>query len=519
MDAMSAADLRPASGTCAGARWLSGVQTVLIVVALVQFLRCDGSPYLWVIVATALPLACYCGDPSYRRRILAGVRRLWVNAEAFAAEPQRLPWCAAFWLIVLPAGLFFLAQTRPIMTGDSKPVTLTACSLVCHGTSDLSAFADLYAAENHFNCPGELPYFLRRTATGIHSSYHSGTIIFAVPSAALARLLEARLNEINAQNHLEKGVASWLAAACLGLFFLVALHLVDARTAGLVTLLLAVGSALCSTVGQALWQHGAVVFWMLLLLLVEFRTWRRPTASSVLLQGIALALMFASRLSSAVLILCFGLWLLGRAPRRAALVGLLGVLGYLPWAWYYQSIYGTPFGPSIAQMMGFALRWRETVLPMLFSPDHGLFVYQPWIVLGSAACFPLVRRLMPAGEPGDPPAGWRWFGASAIVLHLTLIASWNCWWGGDCWGSRLATETVPLFALLCLRPIAGLLRLVWGRRLVLAMVLIAAFPHLTGVFLKANYCDTQTGVFSQRMETPGSWRNLPFLTPFIRHHT
>ena len=82
------------------------------------------------------------------------------------------------------------------------------------------------------------------------------------------------------QDRLEKAIASWLAAACLGLFFLLALHIVDARYGGLTTLLLAVGSGLCSTVGQALWQHGGVIFWMLLALLIEFRTWRRPTGGS-----------------------------------------------------------------------------------------------------------------------------------------------------------------------------------------------------------------------------------------------
>jgi hypothetical protein len=495
------------------------LQTALIAVSVVQFIRCDGAPYLWVIVAMAVPLARCFAIPAHRRHMLSVIRRLWATVEAFAAEPQCLPWRAVLLLIVLPSGLFFLTQTRPIMTGDSKPITLMACSLVRDGTSDLSAFAALYGAENHFNRPDELPYFLRRTATGIHSSYHTGTFVFALPSAVLARLLGARLNEINAQNHLEKGIASWLAAACLGLFFLLALHIVDARTAGVVTVLLAVGSALCSTVAQALWQHGGVIFWMLLCLLVEFRTWRRPTRGGTLLQGVAVAMMFACRLSSALLILSFGLWLLGRSPRRAALVGLFGLLAYSPWAWYYQSIYGTPFGPSIAQVLGFAIRLRETAVPLLLSPAHGLLVYQPWIVLGLAACLPGTRRLAPAGEPGDPPVGWRWFCGLAIVLHLTLVASWNCWWGGDCWGSRLVTETVPLFALLCLRPIAALLRLTWGRRLVLAMGLLAAFPHLTGVYLKANYCDSQMGLFSQRMELPGSWQNLPFLTPFIRHRT
>jgi hypothetical protein len=227
-------------------------------------------------------------------------------------------------------------------------------------------------------------------------------------------------------------------------------------------------------------------------------------------------MMFACRLSSALLILPFGVWILYRAPRRALLVGLLAAVAYLPWAWYYQSIYGTPLGPSVGQMIGFSWSWREASLPLLIAPDHGLLMYQPWILLGLAVCLPPVRRLLPVGEPGDLPGGWRWVCVSAIVLHLALIASWNCWWGGDCWGSRLATETVPLFALLCLRPIAALRRLAWGRRLVLATALVAAFLHLTGVYLPADYQAVQPAIFTHRPALPGSLDNLPFLTPFLR---
>ncbi len=185
-----------------------------------------------------------------------------------------------------------------------------------------------------------------------------------------------------------------------------------------------------------------------------------------------------------------------------------------PWAWYYHSLYGTVFGPSVTQAPGLSWRWRQTLLPMLLSPDHGLLIYQPWILLGLSACLPRVRRLLHTAEPGDPPTGWRWVCAGAIVLHLALIASWNCWWGGHCWGSRLAVETVPLFALLCLRPIAALRCLAWGRGLLLATVLAAAFVHLPGVYLKADYRDIQPGLFSHHPVPPGSWENLPFLTPF-----
>jgi hypothetical protein len=494
--------------------WLGGLQSALIAVSVVQFLRCDGAPYLWVLLAMALPAARFCWAADYRQAVRSRLRRLWARVEAFAANSERLPWRATALLVVLPAGLFFLSQTRPVMTGDSKPVTLTASSLVCDGTSDLGEFAALYAAENHFNWPGDLPYFLMRTPAGIYSSYHSGMVVFALPSAAAARLLGVDLDQINVQNHLEKGVASWLAAACLGLFFLLALHMVDARSAWLMTLLLAAGSGLCSTVGQALWQHGGVIFWMLLALLVEFRTWRRPLAAGVLLQGLALAMMFACRLSSALLIVPFGLWLLCRAPRRAMVVGLLGGIAYAPWAWYYHSIYGTPLGPAIVQVIGFSWRWREAFVPLMVSPDHGLLMYQPWLLLGLAVCLPGVRRRLPAGESAELPVGWRGVCAAAIVLHLGLIASWDCWWGGHCWGSRLATEIVPLLALLCLRPLAGLLSFAKGRRLVLATAALAGFLHLSGVYLKADFDDVQMGLFSKRLERPGSWNNLPFLTPF-----
>jgi hypothetical protein len=493
--------------------WLGGLQAALIVVSLAQFGRCHGPAYVWVLLGLALPALRFCGISTYRQRVLSQMRLCWASIEGFAANPHRLPWRETGWLVVLPAGLFFLSQGRPVMTGDSKPITLMASALVRDGTTDLASFAPVYAPVYHIPPAMDLPYFCRRTPAGVHSCYHGGMVVFAVPSAALARLLGADLREGGVQDRMEKGIASWLAAACLGLFFLLALHRVDARSAALMTLFLATGSGLCSTVGQALWQHGGVLFWMLLALLIEFRTWRRPSTAGTMLQGVALALMFACRLSSTLLIAPFGLWLLVRAPRRAVRVALAGVLAYAPWAWYYHAIYGSCLGPSIGQLGFFTGQWRDTLVPLFLSPDHGLLIYQPWIVLSLALVVPSVRRRLPAA-PVELPGGWRGFCLAAIGLYLGLIASWYCWWGGQCWGSRLAVETVPFFALLCLRPVAVLRRLLGGRRLLLAILLAGAFVQLPGVYLKADCRDTQPALFGTDPEPPGSWKHLPFLTPF-----
>jgi hypothetical protein len=314
---------------------------------------------------------------------------------------------------------------------------------------------------------------------------------------------------------MEKGVASWLAAVCLGLFFLLALQLVDAGSAAWMALFLATGSGLCSTVGQALWQHGGVLFWMLLALLIEFRTWQRPTLPATLLQGVALAMMFACRLPSAVLIAAFGIWLLIREPRRAVFVGLAAVVAYVPWAWYYGTTYGHVLGPSIRQLSMFTGNWHDTLIPLLFSTDHGLLVYQPWILLGIALVVPSVRRRLPA-VPLDAPSGRYWLCLAVIVSYLALIASWYCWWGGQCWGSRMVVETVPFFALLCLPSIAALRRLTWGRRVLWATAFVAGFVQLTGVYLKVDFRDTQPALIgTANPEPPGSWKHWPFLTPFV----
>jgi hypothetical protein len=494
---------------------LAMLQAALFLVSIVQFLRCVGPAYIWVFVGLIVPLLRCGWSADYRRRVGSRLQREWAGIGAFASDRAQLPLRETALLIVLPAGLFFLSQGRPLMTGDSKPITLTASALMRDGVTDLSAFIPEYVSVYRPDAVSALPYFCVQTATGVHSSYPSGMFVFALPSAALVRLLGADLSSGGVQDRMEKGVASWLAAACLGLFFLLALHLADAASAAWMALFLATGSGLCSTVGQALWQHGGVLFWMLLALLIEFRTWRRPTPLAMVLQGVALAMMFACRLPSALLIAAFGIWLLIRAPRRALLVGLIAAVAYVPWAWYYGTTYGHIFGPSIRQMEMFTGNWRDTLIPLLFSSDHGLLVYQPWILLGLAMAVPSIRRLLP-DAPMGAPRGWGWLCIAAIVPTVALITSWYCWWGGQCWGSRLLVETVPFFALLCLPSVVVLRRLRWGRHLLAATALVAAFVQLTGVYLKVDFRDTQPALIgSASPEPPGSWKHWPFLTPFV----
>src|SRR5204863_8925176 len=120
----------------------------------------------------------------------------------------------------------------------------------------------------------------------------------------------------------------------------------------------------------------------------------------------------------------------------------------------HASMYGTLLGPSSGQLAGWNWSFANagSLTAVLLSPGRGLLVYQPWIMLIALNLLPDLRGDRIAPDRAAAPPGWAAYCIGALVLHLALISSWKCWWGGYCWGSRLAAEAVPLMALLCLKP-------------------------------------------------------------------
>jgi hypothetical protein len=328
-------------------------------------------------------------------------------------------------------------------------------------------------------------------------------------SRNLARCYERTAPDPFSVLRLQKVTGSLVASICVGLWFLVALRLGDPTAAFVATAILATASGMFSTISMGLWQHGGVIVWSMLVLLVEFlpasmRTWR-----GLIVQGVCCSLIITCRLTSISILLAFFAWIFWRDRRRALATFAITVLAYLPWAGVYGSIYGRPFGPSTS-FLSSGLWTSDLVGPLaglLISPGRGLLVYQPWILLAAGWAFPWVRSSWRAVGIGEGPAGWSGFCAAAIALHIVLISAWGCWWGGWCWGSRLVIETVPLFALLCVPPIAFLWRTRWGRSITILLALLGVLAALPGVYADANRWN-EAAVFPESL---WSWSRPPFL--------
>jgi hypothetical protein len=382
----------------------------------------------------------------------------------------------------------------------------TAVSILNQGDLELGEYFAPDARPCLRNKNGAMGLCFRAEKSGIYSGYPAGMVPFALVAAGSAKLLDVDLDQPQILLRLEKITAAAVSALAVGLFFLTALCLAPARASWFASAILAVNSGMFSTVGMALWQHGGIILWTAAVVLVEFLEAGNPSRRGTMIQGICCGLLVACRLTAATVLVPFGIWVMLRNPRRASLLVGVAVLTFLPWAWFYQSTYGTPFGPSMWFLSGklWSNEISTSLLGVLFSPARGLLVYQPWALLVPLLFFFKGRSDHPDRQP---PTGWKWFCSSAILLHILLIAAWGCWWGGWCWGSRLVVDVVPLFALLCVVPVNGLLNSRHGRMVLFSLSLLSLAVQIPGVYGNPSTWN-RSACFPDDL---WSWSHAPFL--------
>ncbi len=466
------------------------LQVLITLVLLGAAFQGRGSHAVFVAVWLLLPLLRLLGSSSYRARLTDRYRRYWKQCQAFSDGKGTIPWIAAFYWVMLPTLLLVLLNGRTQSAQDNLPVMLSAGSLALKGNAELSEFLNPLPGQimtHEGICPShaQYPYFLGCTPRGVYSSYPMGMIVVALPFTLAVRVLGGNARAISALRT-QKWAAAWMAAVTVGLFFILALCLGKANVALLVTALVALGSAVFSTVGQGLWTQDGVTVFFLAALFLEFFRERFPLGGVVLGQALALSLMFACRLTSLPLIGLFGLWLLIRDYRRALITGTLLLVFASPWSYFYRVTYGSFFGPQAqwATDSLWSLNFWPLLTGVLFSPSHGLIPYQPWILLLALGCFPKAREALRKEGARRAVKGWPCFFAAAALSQIGMLSFWTVWHGGYCFGSRLLTEILPLLALLLVPMLSRVWSWRWVSRVSYSLFVLSFLIHANGVYLK-----------------------------------
>lgn len=354
---------------------------------------------------------------------------------------------AAALLLAVVALVFLLGNFRHAGTDDAVPTVLTADALVSHGRFWLDDFDATIRARRAI---GELPNMAEEHGHYV-TPYATGSALLAVPVFAADRLLFGRgeATGMDAVDHCLR--LGRTAAALLGVMAAAALygalaHLYGRRVALWGAAIYAFGTPLWF-LSQALWQHvpfQAMLCIALWLMASAPGRGRLPLAPGRLfLVGFALAMALVCRYSNLVIIVPIGLWVAwkSRGTRLLALAGG-GLLPTIYVLWFHNHHFGSPFRQGLPLgYFAFNLAPWWGAVSLLFNPSFGLIVSSP--VLFAIAAWTAVRR---AGK-GTARRQVMLLALLASAGLFALMSTYNAWFGGYSFSSRMLSDAVPCLIL------------------------------------------------------------------------
>jgi hypothetical protein len=271
-----------------------------------------------------------------------------------------------------------------------------------------------------------------------------------------------------------------LATVCV---FLAASRFVDPTPALLTALAFGLGSCVWSISSQALWQHPANTFYLSLgaYFLLRIPERRRYAVYC----GAVLGMALLCRPTSAIVVICVGVYLLSENRRRFASYVLAGLPFAVILAVYNAHYFGNPFefGQTLASKSialastGSEHLWQSPILeslPGLFiSPSRGLVFYSPVLLFGLVGAAlawkdPRYRPLIPL--------------QAATLLLILVAAKWFDWWGGSTYGYRPIVDTAPFFALMMIPVIDRVVSNRWMLGLFGALLLWSSAVQFVGAW-------------------------------------
>ncbi len=243
------------------------------------------------------------------------------------------------------------------------------------------------------------------------------------------------------------------AAAVLIALTGVVLHLVLVRlgldrVAWPAVLAAALGSDLWTVASQALWQHGPAA---LCLMLAIWLLLPRPLSRwRLVLASLAVTALVWCRAIDAPLALVIARWVAWNVRRGLAwflpvpLVGALELIGWNLWLFGTVTNGQAELERLHVSLHGVSGPWSGDLLSgaagTLFSPNRGLFVFSPWVLVALATAPFAAKRLA-----SWPIVGWMLW---SLIPFGLMFSKYAVWWGGHCFGPRYWTDVMPLFAIL-----------------------------------------------------------------------
>jgi hypothetical protein len=397
--------------------------------------------------------------------------------------------------------------------GDSQYSMLLAANLLRHGDFQLERYANL---------PKE-DYRIQTIDGHRYYSFPPGTSVLSVPFVALMRYRGVSAvapdgsYNVRGEMALDAKLAELVMAGFAVLVYFTARILLPVRWSVLVTCICSFGTQVFSTTSRSMWSDtwgiclvGCAVF-LLLRSVAQARRLNLPLLASVE------ALSYIVRPTNSIVLVATAVYI-AMTSRRELWKFLLTAAGWLvvfvAYSWlHFQRLLPDYYAPGRLRFYAPA----SAFFGSLVSPSRGLLVNVPAVVAVAiliARYHKAIRFRALAGVAG-----------SVFVGHMIMLAGFEHWWGGHCYGARLTASLVPWTAITAIlavdalrsssasgRRVAGALLHTLASVLCVASIIINTIGAYSFEAAKWNVTPENIDKGPFRL---WSWGRPQFLAPFI----
>lgn len=345
-------------------------------------------------------------------------------------RPGQHPVAASLLWVGAPCLLFYLANGYCVYGGDTTYNGLLAVRLLGgHGLYYDQAWVQAHGG-----------WGLTEMGPGYLPTFPMGPGFFGLPTALVQKLLGSGPEHLLAAWN-QKVTAAWVAAGAAMVMFQLVWRLSGrAWLTGLLTAGFALGSSQLGISAASLWQHGPVVLLITLGLYCLLRGWQDEDAGWLALAGLPLGFLPLLRTQAVIFHLAGLAMVAWRRPRALAGFLLLTLPGLAAFLAINLGLYGSIFGGYAyqAHAANFPTSIWDGLAGSLFSPNRGLLVFSPFLILALGAWVQTARR--------QPALAWPL--GLAMAGFLAIHAKFDGWYAGWCNGARYTSELVPVLVAL-----------------------------------------------------------------------